>query len=85
MSDEPRAPRAERQAHGYLAGPRRGASEQQVGDVRAGDQQHEGDGAEEDQQSLLNVADQLRVQRHEADSGAGIRFGMRRGELRREQ
>ncbi len=38
----------------------------------------------EDQQSLLDVADHLRVQRRDADAGAGVRFGMRRGELRRE-
>ena len=35
---------AERHADGHLSAPRRGADEQQVGDVRAGDQEHECDG-----------------------------------------
>ena len=50
LADDARAARAERQPHLDLTLPADGAFEQQVGDVHAGDQQHERDGAQQEQQ-----------------------------------
>ena len=47
--------RADRSAHSNLAAPPGRAHEQQVGDVRAGDQEHEAHGADEDQQRRADV------------------------------
>ena len=61
--DEPPAAGAERAAHRHLARACAGAREQQVGDVDAGDQQHEADRAQQHEQPVLYVADHLRVER----------------------
>ena len=45
--------------------PGRPGGQQQVGDVGAGDQQHEADGAEQERQSLRRVAEEGLVQRHD--------------------
>ena len=49
------------------------ARQQQVGHVGARDQQHEADGAEQDEQRPPHVADHLLVQRHDAEGEAAIR------------
>jgi hypothetical protein len=58
---------AERGAHRDLARARGRAHQQQVGDVGAGDQQHEPDRAHEDQQRRLHVADDLVAHRRQLD------------------
>ena len=62
---------AERGAHGKLALPRRRAHEQQVGDVRAGDQHHEADGAHQRQNHRPDVGDEILVHRLEPQEEAG--------------
>ena len=46
LSDEPQAARAERHANGHLAFSRDAARQHQIGDIRAGDEQHENNRAE---------------------------------------
>ena len=72
LPDEPRPPRAHGCPHHELAPARRGACEQQVGDVRAGDQQHECDGPEQHQQRLPRIADHNFLDRHHGDAFLGI-------------
>lgn len=48
----------------------RGAPEQQVREVRAGDQEHQHDGAEQQPERALVVADDLLAQRY--DSGGCV-------------
>ena len=67
LTHEPPRAGAERRADGQLALARRRAREQQVRDVRAGDQQHEDDGAHQRQDRLPDVrrpgpADRLDVE-----------------------
>ena len=52
------ATRPERQPHGHLAVPRGRACEQQVPEVRAGNQQHQGRCAEQHEQRLAEIAAQ---------------------------
>ena len=58
---------AERRADGDLALAAGGAHQQQVGDVGAGDEQHEADGAGEHEQRLADVADQHLADRIDAE------------------
>ena len=68
LTDDAPAGRAEGDPHGDLAGAMRGAREQQVGDVRAGDEQHEADGAhhreEHDSRGAADVALRERLHPH---------------------
>ena len=50
----------------------RGARQQQIGDVRAGNQQDERDRREQDDQDRPDFADDLLVQRHDVDAPSGI-------------
>ena len=63
LADEPPAAGAERRPHRELALARGRACEQQVGDVRARDEQHEADGAQQQQQRGPRVFDDVAVQR----------------------
>ena len=65
---EPEAAGAERRAYRDLAPPGGGAREQQVGNVRARDQQHEGDRAKQHEQRLTGVADNDRFVRGDIDA-----------------
>jgi hypothetical protein len=56
---------AERSTQRDLLGPAVGAHQQQVGQVGAGDEQHQRDGAEQHQQRQPRVADQILLQRHD--------------------
>ena len=53
---------------GDLAPAAGGADEQQVGDVGAGDQQHEADGADQHEQRRAHVADERLAQRLDAEA-----------------
>ena len=55
LSDDSRTSRTERRAHGHLRLTPSGANEQQIGNVGASDQQHEGDGAEHREQCATHV------------------------------
>ena len=67
-------------AHGDFTLPRFGTRQQKIGDIGAGNQQHEGDGAEQDEQGLLNIAEELVVQRGHFDGATLVRLGIRRFE-----
>ena len=56
LADDARAARAERQPHLDLTLPADGAFEQQVGDVHAGDEQHERDGTQQQQERGPQIA-----------------------------
>src|SRR5262249_13615185 len=53
---------AERHTHRHLLSARRSADEQQVGDIGAGNQQNQADGAQQNQQRLPYVTDKVFVQ-----------------------
>ena len=57
LSDEPPAPRAEGAPDRHLTTARGGARQQQVGPVGARDQQHQTDGAQQDQQRPAHITD----------------------------
>ena len=67
LAEKPRPGRANRRAHGDLARSHGAAREQQVREVGAGDQQHEGHGAEQDQHRTPDLPDQHFAQRRQAD------------------
>jgi hypothetical protein len=79
LPDQPGAPRPHRHAHGDLSLPAAGPRQQQIRHVRAGDEEHESNGGEEDQQGGANGRDRLLVDRDDTrpDSriGLGIGFG----------
>src|SRR6185295_5747928 len=52
LSHQPEPSSAERRAHSEFAAPRHAAREQQIGRVRAGDQQHQSNGGEQNQKRL---------------------------------
>jgi hypothetical protein len=60
-NDAPPA-RAERNAYRHLSSSRRRANEHEICDVSAGNQQHEADGAEQDQEWLSHVANKSLMQ-----------------------
>ena len=80
------ARRAERRAHGHLARPCRRSRQQQIGDVRAGDEQHEADRAHHrPEHGLCRAADVSFGEGFDADADdvlVGIR-GRRRPAARR--
>ena len=54
---------AERRAHGQLARPSRGAGQDQVGDIGAGDQQDERDRTHHDEERRAHPTDEVVAQR----------------------
>src|SRR5262245_25987943 len=72
---------AHRHTHGDFSLPRRSARQQQVGHVRAGDQQHASDGAQQDQQRRPDIANDGVSQRRDRHAialiGVGILFFQR--------
>ncbi len=76
---------AERAAQGNLALAAGRASEQQVCDVGAGDQQQEADGDEEHHQRAPRVLDDILLQRNDPDAHvSGLVLGMLRAKLSRD-
>ena len=65
LTQQPPALRAERGPHRDLALPRGAAREEQVGDVRARDEQHEPDGGHEHEQGGPDVGDHLLLKRNQ--------------------
>ena len=64
LPDQPGGSRADRRPQGQFAQPRVAADEQQVRDVRAGDQQQERDGSHQDPQRRTHPATNLLVDGH---------------------
>jgi hypothetical protein len=82
LAQHARAAGPEREPHGDLALPVGGAREQQVRDVRARDQQHEGDRAQQQHQRGAHVADHGLVQRLDRHALLGVRVRVLLGEPR---
>ncbi len=72
---QPEAPRSQGAPDAHLARPFRGSHEQQVGDVRAGDQEHESYGRQQHEQRQAYRPDDLLSQRYDgrAPLGVGLR------------
>ena len=70
--DDARRRRAERNAHGHVAPPARGAREQKIGHVCAADQQHTGGRAEEEDEGTVARADHFVFQRHHRDANSRV-------------
>ncbi len=84
LADQPRATGAERSPHRELAPPPGCAHQQEVGHVGAGDEQHEPDGAEEQQEHRARPANHLLEPRHDPDAVALLlRMGLPHGALDR--
>ena len=66
LADQAAASGADRRAHDDLAAARRGARQQQIGDVGAGDEQHEAHRAEQHEQRLPRRADDGLMERRDA-------------------
>ena len=71
LANDAPAVAADRGAHRQLALARRGAHQQQVGDVRARDQQHEHHRAHQRHELRPHVGDQVFVHRLDAEVGVG--------------
>ena len=72
LANQTSSPCAKRGAHGNLGLPGRRLREEEIGDVDAGDQQHEPDRAEKHQHCLANVSDHRFVQLHSGEVEAFI-------------
>ena len=79
LADDLEPRRAEREADGDLRLPRRGARQQHVRDVGAGDQQHEADRDEQHRQAEPRVADDALLERHHLHVAVGARDTPPRG------
>ncbi len=77
LPHQPSAAGAKRRPHRQFATARRAAREQQAGDVGAGDQQHQRDGAEQHEQRRACFADQQLEQRRRAEGEALVGVGKR--------
>ncbi len=82
LAHEAAAARAHRRAHGELPLARRGARQQQVRDVRAGDQQDEAHRAEQDEERRAHLSDHGLVQRAHGEAHALVRIGIGGGQAR---
>ena len=83
LREDAAASGAERDAHGDLALPRFGAGEHEAGDVGAGDEQHEADGAEQHEQRLPQVAEEFPIERRDLHGAAFIGSGVSRLQSKR--
>ena len=72
LADDSTPAGAKRGANSDFFRARSGSREKQVGDIGAGDQQHETDGTQEDQQRGSDVSHNFFLHRHETDGPAFI-------------
>ena len=72
MRHELSAASAERGANGDLALPRGAAGEQEIGDIRTRDEQHQDNGGEQDQQRRAHIARLRFTKRTDFERGLGI-------------
>jgi len=84
LADEPPARRAERGPNRQLPLARGRPGEHQVGDVGAGDEQHERHGAEDDENRPPGAADHLLHQRHHRRAPPGVKGRIVQLELMRD-
>ena len=76
LSKYPAATRPEREAHADLLPPSDRPRQHQVRDVRARDQEHERDGAQENHQRRPDIGNQILVQRNDHRSPAFVVLGI---------
>ena len=72
LADEASASSTHRSADGYFPATVRSAGQEEIGDVGAGDEQNETNGADEKQQCRANVFDDLLLQGNDVSAGAGV-------------
>ena len=72
LSNETPATRAERETDGHLSPAGRASCQARAGEIHARDEQHEGDGAEENAQIVAHVADEIALQVDDAGIECGI-------------
>ncbi len=75
---------AKRSANRELAGAARGARQQKIGDVHAGDQEHESNRGEKHQQNRLDVAEHVLPERNQARADAFVVVGKSRRQVARD-
>ena len=63
---------AERGSHRHLLTPRQGSSQEKVRDIGAGDSEHEGNSADQNQQRPPGIAHYLLAQRYDAEGEAAV-------------
>ena len=81
LPDDAAAPGADGRANGELARARREPSEQEVGDIAAGNQQHEAYRGEQDEQPQPVVADVKRAQTFHSGAALGIHVRLVDGQV----
>jgi len=79
LPDEPPASGAERTPDRHLAATRGGAGQQQVGPVGARDQEHQANGAEQNEQRPPDIADRGIPEQRDVEAGVEDRPAGRRG------
>ena len=67
---------ADGRSNGHLTFAAGRAGEKQAGNIRAGDQEDESYGAEQDQQNRTEFAGNLLAQRHDVDSPVSVKIGI---------
>jgi hypothetical protein len=72
LTDDARAAGAERRANRDFLPARQRTREQEIGDVGARDEQHESDGANQHDERAPDVADDLFLQRHDAEGQSAV-------------
>jgi hypothetical protein len=72
LEEHPGAPGAQGDAHGDFALPGFGTRQQKIRDVGAGNQQDKCNSAQQDQQRLVDIAEELLVQRGHLDGAASL-------------
>jgi hypothetical protein len=81
LPHDPAAARAHCRSHRQFLRAHRTARQQQVGDIAAGDQQHQADGTEQDEQLLAIVADEVAGEVEHRGAALGQIVGMRLPQL----
>src|ERR1700691_1547293 len=74
LADQSAAACSQRYAHGEFTLARNCAGQQQAGDIRAGDQQHEADRPEEQPERGPDISNQVLAKRLDLEDTAGIRL-----------
>ena len=82
LRGQPPAPRAERRAHHQLVPARRGPRQQKIADVRAGDEQHQADRAEQRDQNRAAISHEVVGKAHDVGADAAILFRVLPGQAR---
>ena len=85
LTNQPGAARAQRLTNGKLAAARSAAREQEVGHIRAGDDQENRGRTEDERQHVAQAADEMRAKRHHVRADCGVRLWILARQLRRQR